>query len=37
MIYIQGSKNIAADALSRLYIADTPNSVNINIKSINNH
>ena len=27
LIYIQGSKNIAADALSRLDIVDTPNPV----------
>ena len=33
LIYIQGSKNSAADALSRLDIVDTPNPVNNNIKS----
>ena len=37
MIHIQGSKNIAADALSRLDIVDTPNPVKNNIRSINEH
>ena len=37
LIYIQGSKNIAADALSRLDIVDTPNPVKNNIKSVNEH
>ena len=37
LIYIQGSKNIAADALSRLEIVDTPNPVKYYIKSINEH
>ena len=37
LIYIQGSKNIAADALSRLDIVDTPNPVKNNFKSINEH
>ena len=37
MIYIQGSKNVTADALSRLDIADTPNPFKNNIKSINGH
>ena len=37
LIYIQGSKNIAADALSRLDIVDTPNPVKNEIKSINEH
>ena len=32
-----GSKNIAADALSRLDIVDTPNPVKNNFKSINEH
>ena len=29
LIYIQGSKNIVADALSRLGVEDTPNPVKI--------
>ena len=37
LIYIQDSNNIAADALSRLDIVDTPNHVEDNIKSINEH
>ena len=37
LIYIQGSKNIAAATLSRLDIVDTPNPVENNIKSINEH
>ena len=37
MIYIQGSKNTAVDALSRLDIADTPNPVQNNIKTVNEH
>ena len=37
LIYIQGSKNIAADTLSRLDIVDTPNPVKHNIKSVNEH
>ena len=37
LIYIQGSKNIAADALSRLDIVDTTNPVKNNIKSVNEH
>ena len=37
LIYIQSSKNIAADALSRLDIVDTPNPVKNNINSINEH
>ena len=37
LIYIQGSKNIAADALSRLDIVDTPNPVKNNVKAINEH
>ena len=37
LIYIQGSKNIAADALSRLNIVDTPNPVKNKIKSISEH
>ena len=37
LIYIQGSKNIAVDTLSRLDIVDTPNPVKNNIKSINEH
>ena len=35
LIYIQGSKNIAADALSRLDIVDTSNPVENNMKSVN--
>ena len=35
LIYIQCSKNIAADALSRLDKVDTPNPVKTNIKSAN--
>ena len=35
LIYIQGSKNIAPDALSRLDIVDTPNLIKNNMKSIN--
>ena len=35
LIYIQGSKNITADALSKLDIVDTPNPVENNIKSVN--
>ena len=30
-IYIQGSKNIAADALSRLDIVDTNNPIKLNM------
>ena len=37
LIYIQGSKNIAADASSRLNIVDTPNPTEHNIKSINEY
>ena len=37
LIYIQGSKNVAADALSRLDTVDTPNPVKSNYKSINEH
>ena len=37
LIYIQGSKNTAADALSRLDIVDTPNPVKNNIKAVNEH
>ena len=37
LIYIQGSKNIPAHALSGLGIADTPNPVKYHIKSINEH
>ena len=36
-IYIQGSKNIAADVLSRLDILDVPNPVKNNVKSINKY
>ena len=35
--YFQGSKNIAATALSRLDIVDTPNPIENNIKPINEH
>ena len=35
LIYIQVSKNIAVDVLSRLYIADAPNLVKNNKKSVN--
>ena len=34
-IYIQGSKNIVADALSRLDVVDTPNPNQNNIESVN--
>ena len=37
VIQNQGSKNIAADALSRLDIVDTPIPVKINIKSVYGH
>ena len=37
LIYIQGSQNTAADALSRLDIVDTPNPVQNNIKAVNEH
>ena len=37
LIYIQGCKNIAADALSRLDIVDTPNPVKNKIKSANEY
>ena len=37
LISIQGSKNIAADILSRLDIAETPIPVKNNMKSINKH
>ena len=37
LIHIQGSKNIAADALNRLDIVDTPNPVKNSIKSIIEH
>ena len=37
MIYIKGSKNIAADELSFLSIVYTPYPVNYNMKSINEH
>ena len=37
LIYIPGSKNIAADVLSRLDILDIPNPVINNFKSINEH
>ena len=37
LIHIQGSKNIVADALSRLDIVDTPNPDKNNIKSKNKH
>ena len=36
-IYIKRSKNIVADALSRLDIVDTPNPVENNIKSVSAH
>ena len=35
LIYIQGSKNITADILSRENIVDTPNPVKNHIKPIN--
>ena len=35
LIYIQGSKNIAAGALSRLDIVDTPNPDKNHTKSLN--
>ena len=37
LIYIQGSKNVAANVLSRLDIVDTPNPVKNIIKSVNEH
>ena len=37
LIYIQGFKNITADALSRLDEVDIPNPVKNNIISINEH
>ena len=37
LIYIQGSNNVTADALSRLGMDDTPNPVQNNIKSVNEH
>ena len=37
LIYIQGSKNIAADTLSRLDIGDTPELIKNNIKTVNEH
>ena len=36
-ISILGFKSVAADALSRLDIEDTPNPVKNNIKSVNEH
>ena len=35
LIYILGSKNIAADILSRSDLVDAPNLVKNNIKSVN--
>ena len=37
LFYIQGSKNVSADTLSRLNIVYTPNPVKNNIKSVNKH
>ena len=37
LIYIQGYKSTAADALSRLDIGDTPNPVQNNMKAVNEH
>ena len=37
LICIQGSKNIAADALSRLDMVCTPNPVKNNFKSVNEY
>ena len=37
LINIQGSRNIAADVLSRLDIVDTPNAARNNMKSMNEH
>ena len=37
LIYIQSSKNITADVLSKLDIADTANLVKNHIKSVNGH
>ena len=37
LINIQVSKNITADASSKVSIADTPNPAENNIKSINKH
>ena len=37
LIYIQGSKTIAADPLSRLDIVYTPNPAKNNMKSVNEH
>ena len=37
LIYTQGSKNIAADVLSRLDLVDSPNPVKHNIKCVNEH
>ena len=37
LIYIQGCKNIAADALSRLDILDTNNSIKFNMSSLAEH
>ena len=34
LIYTQGSKNIAADSLSRLDVVDTNNPINPNIQSL---
>ena len=35
LLYVQGSKNIAADTLNSLDIIDTPDPVKNNVKSIN--
>ena len=35
LVWIQGSKNIAADTLSRLDIVDTPYPVKYNIEFVN--
>ena len=35
LIYIQGSKNIAADILRRLDVVNTPNPVQNDIESVN--
>ena len=37
LIYIRGSKNIAADALSRLDIVDTNNPIKPNMSSLAEH
>ena len=37
LIFIQGSKNVSVDLLRRLDILGTPNPIENNIKSVNEH